>query len=191
MKLFSWTASHGKWEIFSTSLSRLEEGKKLDDNTVDFFILHSIDSLVEEDKRDNLHVFNSCFYAKIERNFNPKTIRHWTKKTNIFEKDFVVFPVCHNDHWILVIIRMAFPRVSMTILDSANAERVPPLNVDRIVKRYVKDEWFAKRSSQQELLFEGSRYPVVPQQTNDTDCGVYLLKNLADFLTSYPVKELA
>lgn len=112
VKLFSWTASHGKCEIFSTSLSRLEEGKKLDDNTVDFFILHSIDSLVEEDKRDNLHVFNSCFYAKIERNFNPMTIRHWTKKTNIFEKDFVVFPVCHNDHWILVIIRMAFPSVN-------------------------------------------------------------------------------
>lgn len=109
VKLFSWTAFYGKCEIFSTSLSRLEEGKKLDDNTVDFFILHSIDSLVEEDKRGNLHVFNSCFYAKIERNFNPMTIRHWTKKTNIFEKDFVVFPVCHNDHWILVIIRMAFP----------------------------------------------------------------------------------
>lgn len=45
------------------------------------------------------------------------------------------------------------------------------LNVERTVKRYVKDEWCAKCSSQQELLFEGSRYPVVPQQTNDTDCG--------------------
>lgn len=65
------------------------------------------------------------------------------------------------------------------------------LNVERTGKRYVKDEWCAKRSSQQELLFEGSRYPVVPQQTNDTDCGAYLLKNLADFLKSYTVKELA
>ena len=189
MKLFSWASSHGKCEIFSTSLCRLEEGEKIDDNTVDFFILHSIDSLVEEDKRNNLHVFNSCFYAKIKRNFNPNTTSHWTKKINIFEKDFVVLPVCHNDHWILVIIKMVFPKVSMAILDSANAERIPRVNVERTVKRYLEDEWCAKRSSQQDLIFQSSRYPVVPQQTNDIDCGAYLLKNFTDFLRSYPVEE--
>ena len=191
MKLFSWASSHGQCEIFSTSLCRLEEGKKLDDNTVDFYILHSIKSLVEEDKRDDLHVFNSCFYAKIEKNLNPQTTRHWTKRTNIFEKNFVILPVCYNDHWILIVIKVVFPEVSMTILDSANAERIPRVHVERTVKRYLEEEWCAKYSSQQDLVFKGSRYPVVPQQTNNVDCGVYLLKNFTDFLKSYPITELA
>lgn len=182
MKLFSWASSQGQCEIFSTSLCHLEEGKKLDDNTVNFFILHSITSLVEEDKRDDLHVFNSCFYAKIEKNLNPQTTRRWTKRRDIFEKDFVILPVCYNDHWILIIIKMVFPEVSMTILDSANAERIPLVHVGRTVKRYLEDEWRAKHSS---------RYLVVPQQTNNIDCGAYLLKNVTGFLKSYPVSELA
>ena len=191
VKLFSWTSLHGKCEIFSTSVCRLEEGKKIDDNTVDFFILHSIDSLLEEDKRDNLHVFNSCFYAKIAKNFNPKSTRHWTKKINIFEKDFVILPVCQNDHWILIIVKMVFPKVSVMVLDSANEERIPRVNVERTVKRYLEDEWCAKRSVQQDLIFQSTKYPVVPQQTNNTDCGAYLLKNVTDFLKCYPVEESA
>ena len=191
MKLFSWASSHGQCEIFSTSLCRLEEGKKLDDNTVGFYILHSIKSLVEEDKKDDLHVFNSCFYVKIEKNLNPQTTRHWTKRTNIFEKNFVILPVCYNDHWILIIIKVVCPEVSMTILDSANAERIPRVHVERTVKQYLEEEWCAKYSSQQDVVFQGSRYPVVPQQTNNVDCGVYLLKNFTDFLKSYPITELA
>ena len=158
---------------------------------MDFFILHSITSLVDEDKRDDLHVFNSCYYAKIEKNLNPQTTRHWTKRTDIFEKDFVILPVCYNDHWILIIIKVVFPEVSMTILDSANAERIPRVHVERTVKRYLEDEWRAKHSSQQVIVFQGSSYLVVPQQTNNIDCGAYLLKNLTDFLKSYPVSESA
>lgn len=86
---------------------------------------------------------------------------------------------------------MVFPEVSMTILDSANAERIPRVHVERTVKRYLEEEWCAKYSSQQDLVFKGSRYPVVPQQTNNVDCGVYLLKNFTDFLKSYPITELA
>ena len=56
---------------------------------------------------------------------------------------------------------MVFPEVSMTILDSANAERIPGVHVDRTVKRYLEDEWRTKHSSQQDLVFQGSKYLVV------------------------------
>ena len=126
---------------------------------------------------------------KISQNFNPKTTRNWTKTVNIFEKDFVVLPVCHNDHWILIIVKMAIPNISIMVLDSANEERVPRVNVERTIRRYLEDEWCAKRSSQQELAFQDSKYAVVPQQTNNTDCGVFLMKNFKEFLKSYPVEE--
>ena len=168
IKLFSLTSSHGKCQIFSSSLCRLEEDNKIDDNTIDFFILNSIDSFLDEDKRDNVHVFNSCFYSKLSQNFNPKTTRNWTKSVNIFEKDFVVLPVCHSDHWILIIIKMVIPNLSIMVLDSANEKRVPHANVERMVKRYLEDEWCAKCSSQQELTFRDSRYAVVSKQTTRT-----------------------
>lgn len=72
IKLFSLTSSHGKCEIFSSSLCRLEEDNKIDDSTIDFFILNSIDSFLEEDKRDSLHVFNSCFFLEIIAEFQPR-----------------------------------------------------------------------------------------------------------------------
>ena len=77
------------------------------------------------------------------------------------------------------------------VLDSANEERIPRVNVERTVKRYLEDEWCAKRSAQQDLIFQSTKYPVVPQQTNNTDCGAYLLKNVTDFLKCYPVEESA
>ena len=77
----------------------------------------------------------------------------------------------------------------MPVVDSANEERVPRANVERTVKRYLEDEWCAKRSSQQELTFQDSRYAVVSQQTNNTDCGVFLMKNFKEFIKSYPVEE--
>lgn len=94
MKLFLWGLFYGKCEIFSRFLCFFDEGKKLDDNIVDFFMLYFICLFLEEDKMDSLYVFNLCFYLKIVINFNLKIIRNWIKNIDIFKKDVVVVLVC-------------------------------------------------------------------------------------------------
>ena len=90
-----------------------------------------------------------CFYKKLTA-LDPNQVRNWTKGVNIFQKDFVVMPVCTGSQWILIILKMNYGTdVLMTILDSANKSPQTPgvtrrLSVERFVKNYLKDEWAAK-----------------------------------------------
>ena len=62
--------------------------------------------------------------------------RNWTRNVNIFEKDFVILPVCKDDHWFLVIMKMEkTPTISIMVLDSANEEQ--RVNTERTIKRYL------------------------------------------------------
>ena len=63
-----------------------------------------------------VHIFTTFWYSRltakpspIEARKDPVTRRHervkrWTRKVNIFEKDFVVIPINENYHWYLCII---------------------------------------------------------------------------------------
>ena len=63
-----------------------------------------------------VHIFTTYWFSRliqtpspIEAQKEPLTRRHnkvkrWTRKVNIFEKDFVVVPINENYHWYLCII---------------------------------------------------------------------------------------
>ena len=63
-----------------------------------------------------MHIFTTFWFTRltqkaspIEARKDPVTRRHdrvkrWTRKVNIFEKDFVVVPINENYHWYLCII---------------------------------------------------------------------------------------
>lgn len=65
---------------------------------------------------------------------------------------------------------MVIPNLSIMVLDSANEERVPRANVERTIKRYLEDEWCAKRSSQQELTFQDCRYTAPANKQHGLRC---------------------
>ena len=74
------------------------------------------------------------------------------------------------------------------VLDSANEEQ--RVNTERTIKRYLEDEWSAKQPLKKiKLVFQDVRYPRTPQQPNNTDCGVYVMKTFEEFLKDYPSKE--
>lgn len=66
--------------------------------------------------QDKIHVFSSFFYRRLSSaklsltpsNDGTKTgfdlIKSWTRKVNLFEKDFLIVPICENLHWFLSII---------------------------------------------------------------------------------------
>ena len=63
-----------------------------------------------------VHIFTTYWFSRLteiprpmEAQKEPLTRRHdkvkrWTRKVNIFEKDFVVVPINENFHWYLAII---------------------------------------------------------------------------------------
>lgn len=80
-------------------------------------------SSLNEDIRDKVHIFNSFFYRRLASSPIPSKVRcidddeggkdkisgfdrvkSWTRKLNIFEKEFLFIPVNENLHWFLVVI---------------------------------------------------------------------------------------
>ena len=121
-------------QVTSHELQRLEPGIWLNDTLIDFelkyidlivklfinfpifrYLLHQLDKNVQE----KIHIFSSFFYRRLssakmtqpksdDSNQNKKTgyelVKTWTRKVNLFEKDFVVLPINENLHWYLAII---------------------------------------------------------------------------------------
>lgn len=82
--------------------------------------------------------------------------------------------------WILVIVKTV-PNISFMILDSLHKQRK---TVERRIARYLRDVWSARtpQGGKKTLEVEHIRYPTVPQQPNDKDCGLYVMKCFEHFL---------
>lgn len=104
----------------------LEDESFLNDVIIDFYfkwIQHKI--LKETTFKENIHIFTTYFYKRlttrpprsktklhpVEDNVNLslaekryERVRRWTKKVNIFEKDFVIVPINEHSHWFVAVI---------------------------------------------------------------------------------------
>jgi len=190
-------SKYGNVQVNSDNLQNLELGFLIDDNIIDFVLFYKAEerSYGENFSADKLYIFSSCFYKKLT-DFNPNRIRNWTRGINIFSKEFVVIPVCTGIHWLLVIVKMNYgDGVSIMILDSANRSSSragvrPRPSVERTVRTYLQDEWVAKAQNKgREISFVQVKYPDVPQQPNDTDCGAYVMKFFTEFIGDLPVDQ--
>lgn len=81
--------------------------------------------------QERIHIFSSFFYRRLSsakmgttKDSESKTgyelVKTWTRKINIFEKDFVVIPINENLHWYLAII--CHPRNMLTEEDVIKEE---------------------------------------------------------------------
>jgi hypothetical protein len=98
-------------------LRRLNPGIYFNDNLIDLKIKHIIFSLPEE-KRNKIHAFSCLFYAKLLEAKDPKAqhqlVSRWTKNVDLFEQEFILFPINYRLHWSLVVL--ARPKLWVSLL---------------------------------------------------------------------------
>ena len=94
----------------------LQIGTFLNDTIIDFYLKHLQYTKLSSTDKDRVHIFTTFWFSRltskpspIEARKEPLQRRHdkvkrWTRKVNIFEKDFVVVPINENYHWYLCII---------------------------------------------------------------------------------------
>merc|ERR1719342_288274 len=94
----------------------LAAGTFLNDVIIDFYLKYLQYSVFDEADKNRAHIFTTFWFSRltskpspIEARKDPVVRRHdrvkrWTRKVNIFEKDFVVVPINENYHWYLCII---------------------------------------------------------------------------------------
>lgn len=136
-----------------------------------------------------------------------KKASSFTRKVNLFDKDFIFIPVCRSGHWFLALIynrpSLNEKRGMIFIVDSivwSSEEDVFSSHSSReheaeMIRSFIRFEWLAKRGTGPIPEFSDKSlplfYPKVPQQENGYDCGVFLLMFFEEFLKrKFPVDDL-
>lgn len=101
--LLSYQNSFGSVDVHSCFSVCLENDQEVNDDVLDFYLLHAAENRLHRDLKKMLYLYNSRFYQKLSQ-FNPQALLKWTKNTDIFSKKYLVIPVCDSHHWILVIL---------------------------------------------------------------------------------------
>ncbi|XP_029341357.1 sentrin-specific protease 7-like [Acyrthosiphon pisum] len=101
----------------------LEKGLMMSDALIDFYLAYMHSKLSDKDK-EKAYVFSTHFYSCLTKQINQSTydpslscsknrhnkVEKWTKKVNIFKKDFIFIPINKYQHWCLAVI--CFPYLS-------------------------------------------------------------------------------
>ncbi|KAL5705402.1 Ulp1 peptidase [Ranunculus cassubicifolius] len=186
----------------------------VNDTIIDFYIKY-LKNKMSPEEGSRFHFFNSFFFRKLaDLDKNPSSasegraaflrVRKWTRKVNLFEKDYVFIPVNFNLHWSLIVI--CHPGEVPTFEDEEVdiALKVPCiLHMDSIkgshkglkdlVQSYLWEEWKERHpdhepSDDLSSKFSNLRFvPLeLPQQENSFDCGLFLLHYVEQFLEDAP-----
>ncbi|KAG4147431.1 hypothetical protein ERO13_D05G222200v2 [Gossypium hirsutum] len=129
-------------------------------------------------------------------------VRKWTRKLDMFGKDYIFIPVNFSLHWSLIVICHPGEVAGFKDEDLDKSSKVPCiLHMDSIkgnhaglknlVQSYLWEEWKERHKETSEDLsskFLNLRFVSLelPQQENSFDCGLFLLHYLELFLAEAP-----
>lgn len=213
------TVNDKKFEIDKNARYVLRPHQRLNDTIVEFYSNYLIENTVS-DTRDKFHLFNTFFFQSLKKalkssNSNEQTTptysieeqipesfkraaRRWDKNVRIFDKDFLIIPICDMEHWNLVIVcyanRVADQNINpakrpVIILFESLGTRAAFSSISKPIRHFLTARWSHERQSapmkdfSKEFIIKDicARVPV---QKNSYDCGIYLLVALEKFLAS-------
>ncbi|XP_074279435.1 putative ubiquitin-like-specific protease 2A isoform X7 [Silene latifolia] len=184
----------------------------INDTIIDFYITYLKNGIPHE-RRDNFHFFSCFFFRKLaDLDKNPSSVfdgkaafqrvQRWTRKINIFEKDYIFIPVNYNLHWSLIILCHPGEVANFNDENINEALKVPCiLHMDSIrgshaglkdhFQSYLLEEWKERQKETSEdvyLKFLDLRFLSLelPQQENYSDCGLFLLHYAELFINEAP-----
>ncbi|KAK4802333.1 hypothetical protein SAY86_000536 [Trapa natans] len=184
----------------------------VNDTIIDFYIKYLMNHIHQEDSH-RYHFFNSFFFRKLaDMDKDPSSandgraaflrVCKWTRRINLFEKDYIFIPVNFNLHWSLIVICHPGEVANFSEEDVTKAVKVPCIlhmdslkgshtGIKNLVQSYLWEEWKEKGNDTSGGIsskFSNLRFvPLeLPQQENLSDCGLFLLHYLELFLAEAP-----
>jgi len=187
--------------ISETDLQRLEPEVYLNDTLINFYLKLIELCLISNDRKTKVHIFNTYFMAKMRKLFGDmgsdytkfdtvyEKMERWTRRLDLLAKDFILIPVNENEHWNMILI--CYPHRFFSEDDEL------PLvvyldSICRMEDTYAKMLYYffaaeAKAKKKDEAIITKKLdklsstdfpyyQPMVPKQSNWTDCGLYLLQ---------------
>uniref|UniRef100_A0ACD5VT55 Uncharacterized protein n=1 Tax=Avena sativa TaxID=4498 RepID=A0ACD5VT55_AVESA len=184
----------------------------VNDTIIDFYIKY-LTQRIEPTERHRYHFFSSFFFRKLadldkDQENAPKGreaflgVRKWTRKIDVFAKEFLFIPVNFSLHWSLLVI--CYPGEVDTFKDGdariagklpcimhMNSIKGTHTGLKDIIQSYLWEEWKERHpesASDSSDKFLNLRFLSLelPQQDNLFDCGLFLLHYVERFLTDAP-----
>lgn len=212
--------SHDSVQVTKADSVCLEGQNFLNDNVISFYLRYVQHEIIGRQTFEQVLVFDSFFFFKIKSFFSREIqkqndqdysrIRKWFQSSDIFKKDFLVFPVCENYHWFLVIVcypeqvqhvtcfadeeyedEIATTRKTpgIIVLDSLRTQEVK--NFTKPIRDFLYHEWRYKMNADDSVPVKKfdcnsltEKWPTIPRQQNGYDCGIFILAYCQYFLRS-------
>lgn len=179
----------------------------LKDDIIQFYLAYLLNEVCSQKDRKRIHIFDSIFCQQLDKAFAKDVIdvtkfrqlRKWYDRIDIFEKDFLVFPICKHDHWLVIVICypgavQALAHKKPNIVIEVDKHQPAVIVMDSLglkatettskVRDFLDYEWRGqlrelKRFSHSDLK---DYFPKLPKQRNTYDCGLYMLVYVRFFL---------
>ncbi|GFR24086.1 hypothetical protein TNCT_81651 [Trichonephila clavata] len=215
----------GELPLTNIDIMCLNNGNWLNDNVINFYLEYMYSNDLTESEREKTHLFNSFFFSCLTRKRQGDTpttkegrhalVKTWTRKVDLFSKDYIVIPIHSHHHWYLVIA--CFPS-NVTEGDSQSSEsmvensasgsnfdgsqrqmpcicifnsvynRAQAERTGEIVRDYLEVEYLIKKKVNKSFKSMKIFAMCCPQQPNSYDCGVYVFKNFQCFFKHPAIK---
>lgn len=188
----------------------LQENDLLNDTIVDFYLNHVVEHILPDEPSQRVTVLPSVFWhnlsilhsaaqvddadvtltddQKLDARFGD--VLDFVEDFDFIDVDYIIVPVNEWEHWSLVIVCHPFTaRARMLCFDSQLSE--DPNNMQNIAvlcDDFLKYVWM-RRNQQTLCSMERMRciFPNrLPQQSNNYDCGLYIVEFARRFLLAPP-----
>ncbi|KFQ26140.1 Sentrin-specific protease 5, partial [Merops nubicus] len=156
---------YNKHMLDMDDLATLEGQNWLNDQIINMY-----GELVMDAVPEKVHFFNSFFHRQlVTKGYNG--VKRWTKKVDLFKKTLLLIPIHLEVHWSLITVNI--PNRIISFYDSQGIHF--KFCVENI-RKYLLTE--AKEKNRPEFLqgWQTAVTKCIPQQKNDSDCGVFVLQ---------------
>lgn len=160
----SFMVTHNKHTLTLEDLSTLDEQNWVNDQVINMY-----GELIME-ATQQIHFFNSFFHRQLVAK-GYEGVKRWTKKVDLFSKRLLLIPIHLEIHWSLITVDMTNQHINY--YDSQGI--VFKHTVDNIM-RYILSEAKEKKQAVYQKGWKMIVNKGIPQQRNDSDCGVFVLE---------------
>ncbi|XP_029564012.1 sentrin-specific protease 5 [Salmo trutta] len=149
----------------------LEDLSTLDDqNWVNDQVINMYGELIMEATQNKVHFFNSFFHRQLVAK-GYEGVKRWTKKVDLFSKRLLLIPIHLEIHWSLITVDIASHHIHY--YDSQGI--VFKYTMENILS-YILAEAEEKKQAGYQKGWKMTINKGIPQQKNDSDCGVFILE---------------
>ncbi|CEG79415.1 hypothetical protein RMATCC62417_13889 [Rhizopus microsporus] len=140
----------------------------LNDEIINFYFALLADRASHDPSMPAIHCFSTFFCSTLREQGYAK-VRRWTKRVDIFTKDFLFVPINKSYHWVLGVIDMKNKKIS--IYDSLHGKDDYTL---KLLLTYLEEEHLDKKKTPYDTSDWTLESPQnIPKQGNAYDCGVF------------------